>query len=151
MNVGLYKPSSGKTVLDKLIYAKPTNLDSGYWIYKLEVVAEPSDASLIDCNLIHGPLAQNMWRSTSKVLEIYLFSMIAAISDFSWPWDWWHWKCCLLIFPCICISPKSEVIRVMYINLKARWSWTLSWTQSQTPGFRIGLDFHHVMHVSLAL
>jgi hypothetical protein len=30
MNVGLYKPSSGETVLDRLIKVKPTNLDDDY-------------------------------------------------------------------------------------------------------------------------
>jgi hypothetical protein len=40
MNVGLYKSSSGETILDRLIYAKLTNLDGGYWLYKLGVVAK---------------------------------------------------------------------------------------------------------------
>jgi hypothetical protein len=39
----------------------------------------------------------------------------------------------------------------MYINLKAWGSWTPSWTQSQTPGLRIGMDLHLVVRVSLAL
>jgi hypothetical protein len=39
----------------------------------------------------------------------------------------------------------------MYGNFKSRWSWTLSGTQSQTPGLRIGLDLHLVERVSLAL
>jgi hypothetical protein len=47
-------------------------------------------------------------------------------------------------------SPKSEVGHILYVNLKARWSWTPSWTQSQTPRLRIGLDLHLVVRVSLA-
>jgi hypothetical protein len=39
----------------------------------------------------------------------------------------------------------------MYINLKASWSWTPSWTQSQTPGLQIGLDLHLIVRDSLAL
>jgi hypothetical protein len=39
----------------------------------------------------------------------------------------------------------------MYIIFKVRWSWTPSWTRSQTPGLRIGLDLHLVVRVFLAL
>jgi hypothetical protein len=53
--------------------------------------------------------------------------MSAADSDFSWPWDRWHWKDYLLIFPCIYRPSKSKVRCVLYINLKARWSWTPNW------------------------
>jgi hypothetical protein len=35
---------------------------------------------------------------------------MASDSDFSWPWDWWNCKFYLLIFPCMCRSPK--------------WGWT---------------------------
>jgi hypothetical protein len=72
-------------------------------------------------------------------------------TNFSWLWDRWHWKGYLLIFPCICRSPKSEVGHVLPVNLEARWSWTLSWTWSQTPSFWIGLNIQFVVHVSLAL
>jgi hypothetical protein len=114
-------------------------------------VAEPKDTSLADSNSIHGPSAQNRWSSTRKFLKICLISTIAADSDFSWPWDQWHWKYYLTIFPCLCSSPKSEVRHVLYINLKARWSWTLSWTRSQTPRLHIGLDLHLVERVCLDL
>jgi hypothetical protein len=39
----------------------------------------------------------------------------------------------------------------MYVNLKARWFWTPSWTRSQTLGLQIGLDLHLVVRVSLDL
>jgi hypothetical protein len=39
----------------------------------------------------------------------------------------------------------------MYINFKSMWSWTPSWTQSQTPELQIGLDLHLLVHVSLDL
>jgi hypothetical protein len=90
-------------------------------------MAKPWDASLADSNSIHGPSAQNRWHSTRKFLEIYIVSMILADSNFSWPWDHFHWKDYLLIFPCICRSPKLEVECILYVNLKARWSWTLNW------------------------
>jgi hypothetical protein len=39
----------------------------------------------------------------------------------------------------------------MCINLKARWSWTLRLTQSQTLQFRIRLDLHLGVRISLSL
>jgi hypothetical protein len=89
----------------------------------------------MDSNLIHGPSAQNRWRSTRKVLKICLVLTIVAYFNFSWPLDQWHWKDYLLIFPCICRSPKSEVGRVLYVHLKARWSWTPSWTSTMVCVF----------------
>jgi hypothetical protein len=63
----------------------------------------------------------------------------------------WQWKNYLLSFPSISRSPKSEVGHIMYVNLKARWFWTPSWTRSQTLGLQIGLDLHLVVRVSLDL
>jgi hypothetical protein len=37
------------------------------------------------------------------------------------------------------------------VNFNVRWSWTPSWTQSQTLKFRIGLDLHLVVHIFWAL
>jgi hypothetical protein len=91
----------------------------------------------------------NSW--TSWTLDIDIVSAILVDSDFSWIWDWWHWKSYLVLIPFICRTSKSEVGCVLYINLKARWSWTLRWTWSQTLEFRIGLDLHLDVHISLPL
>jgi hypothetical protein len=83
-------------------------------------MAEPWDASLVNSNSIHGPSAQNRWCSTRKFLKICLVSTISSDSDFSWPWDQWHWKDYLLMFPCICTSLESE------LDSKSDY-WTLNW------------------------
>jgi hypothetical protein len=80
-----------------------------------------------------------------------LILMIAGDSNFSWPWDWLHWKSYLLSFPCIWRTSKSVVVCILCVNLKVRWSWTSRVTQSQTLQSRFGLDLHVGVHISLAL
>jgi hypothetical protein len=48
------------------------------------VVAEPSDATLLDSNWIHDPSGQNGGATQKMVLEIGTILMIADDSDFSW-------------------------------------------------------------------
>jgi hypothetical protein len=48
------------------------------------VMAEPSDASLMDSNWIHGPPGQNSGAVQKTVLEIDSMLMIAGDSNFSW-------------------------------------------------------------------
>jgi hypothetical protein len=48
------------------------------------VVAELSDASLMDSNWIHGPSGQNSGATPKTVLKISSILMIADDSDFSW-------------------------------------------------------------------
>jgi hypothetical protein len=74
---------------------------------------------------------------------------IADDSNFSWTWDWFHWKGYLLSFLCICITSKTEVVCNLDVNLNMRWSWTPSWTRTQQ--FWIRLVRHLLMHVFLAL
>jgi hypothetical protein len=59
---------------------------------------------------------------TSWTLDIEIVLAILVQSDFSWIWDWYHWKGYLILFPCICITSKSNLVCVMYINWKPRWS-----------------------------
>jgi hypothetical protein len=87
----------------------------------------------------------NSW--TSWTLDTALVLAILVKSDFSWTWDWCHWNFYLVLFPCICRTCKSDFVCVMCINLKLRWSWTLSWTQIQTLEFRIGLDLYLCAHL----
>jgi hypothetical protein len=56
----------------------------------------------------------------SWTLDIVIDSAILIESDFSWTWDWWHWKFYLVLFPCICRTSKFDFICVLYINLKVR-------------------------------
>jgi hypothetical protein len=63
-------------------------------------------------NSIHGSTAQNRWCSTRKVSEIAFVLMIAAYSDFNWPWGHSHSKSYLLIFPCICRSPDASCVSI---------------------------------------
>jgi hypothetical protein len=46
---------------------------------------------------------------------------------------------------------QTEAVRVLCINLKAKWSWTPRLTQSQTLQFRFGLDLHLGIRISLVL
>jgi hypothetical protein len=64
------------------------------------------------------------------VLENDLVSMIAADSNFIGLWYWLCWKTYLLSFLCIWRSSKLEVVRVLCINLKSRWSLTQNWKQT---------------------
>jgi hypothetical protein len=64
------------------------------------------------------------------VLENNFVSMIADDSNFSWSWDWLHWKAYLLSFPCIWRTSKSKVVHVLCVNLKARLSGTPNWKQT---------------------
>jgi hypothetical protein len=64
----------------------------------------------MDSNYIHGPSDQNSGAAPKMVLEISTILMIADDSDFSWPWDWYHWKGYLLSFPFICRMSKTEVV-----------------------------------------
>jgi hypothetical protein len=52
----------------------------------------------------------SIWRQCCPTLRIGnkhgmwmndLISMIVSVSDFSWPWDWFHWKTYLFSFSCI--------------------------------------------------
>jgi hypothetical protein len=58
----------------------------------------------------------------SWTLDIEIVSAILVESDFSWTWDQFHWKVYLVLFPCICRTSKSDLVYVLYINLKVRWS-----------------------------
>jgi hypothetical protein len=64
----------------------------------------------MDSNWIHGPSGQNSGTTPKIVLEIGTILMIADDSDFSCPWDQFHWKGYLLSFPCICRTSKMEVV-----------------------------------------
>jgi hypothetical protein len=88
---------------------------------------------------------------TSWTLDIEIISTILVESYFIWTWDWCYWKGYLVLFPCICRTSKSNLICVMYINLKVRWYWTPSLTRSQTLKFWIGLDLHLDVCISLPL
>jgi hypothetical protein len=63
---------------------------------------------------------------TSWTLDIEFFSAILVESEFGWTWDQFHWKGYFVLSPCIYRMSKSNFVCVMYINLKARWSWTPS-------------------------
>jgi hypothetical protein len=80
----------------------------------------------MDSNWIHGPSGQNSGTTPKTVLEIGTVLMIANDSNFSWTWDQCHWKVYILVFPCICRTPKTEIICNLDVNLNTRWSWTLS-------------------------
>jgi hypothetical protein len=82
----------------------------------------------MDSNWIHGPSGQNSGAAPKIVLEISTVLIIANDSDFSWTWDWYHWKGYFLSFLCICRTSKMEVICNLDVNLNTRWSWTPSWT-----------------------
>jgi hypothetical protein len=86
---------------------------------------------------------------TSWALDIETVLAILVESDFCLTWDQFHWKFCLILFLCTCRTYKSDFVCILYINLKVRWSWILSWTWSQTLKFQIGLDLHLDVHVSL--
>jgi hypothetical protein len=58
----------------------------------------------------------NSWMSWT--LDIEIVSAILVQSDFSWTWDWCHWKGYLVLFLCICRMSKSDLVSIMYINLK---------------------------------
>jgi hypothetical protein len=49
-------------------------------------------------------------------------SCILVKSDFSLTQEWFNWNVYLILFPCICITSKSDFVCVIYINLKLRWS-----------------------------
>jgi hypothetical protein len=60
----------------------------------------------------------NSWMSST--LDIAIVSAILVESHFSWTWDQYHWKVLLVLFPCICRTSKSDVVYILYINLKPR-------------------------------
>jgi hypothetical protein len=91
----------------------------------------------------------NSW--TSWTLGIEFFSAILVESDSSLTWDKLHWNDYLVLFLCICRTSKSDVVWMLYLNLKPRWSCTPSWTRSQTLEFQIGLDLHLDVRISLPL
>jgi hypothetical protein len=71
----------------------------------------------------------NMYSSwTSWTLDIEIVSEILVESYFSWTWDECHCKGYLILFPFTCGMSKSNFICVLYNNLKAKCSWTPSWT-----------------------
>jgi hypothetical protein len=84
------------------------------------VVAKPLDASLMDSNWIHDPSGKNSGATPKMVLEISTILMIANNSNFSYTWDWFHWKGYLPSFLCICITSKTEIICNLDINLTMR-------------------------------
>jgi hypothetical protein len=72
----------------------------------------------------------NSWMSWTLDIKIILVTLVE--SDFSWTQDQFHWKFFLVLFPYIYRISKSDAVCVVYINLKLKWSLTLSWTRSQT-------------------
>jgi hypothetical protein len=72
---------------------------------------------------------------TSWTLYIEIVLAILVQSDFSWTSDQFHWRGYLVLFLCICRTSKSDLVCALYINLKPRWSYTPSWTRSQTLEF----------------
>jgi hypothetical protein len=58
----------------------------------------------------------------SWILDVELVLAILVESDFSWTWDWGHWKLYLILFSCICRTSKKHFVCVLYIDLKPRWS-----------------------------
>jgi hypothetical protein len=71
----------------------------------------------------------NLWPDMSDLGRIF---KIADDFNFSWPWHWLHWKAHFLIFLCIWRTYKSDMVHILCINLKTRWSWTPRLTRSQT-------------------
>jgi hypothetical protein len=78
----------------------------------------------VECNLGISLNMDSSWMSWTLYIEIV--SAILVQSDFSSPWDEFHCKGYLVLFPCICRESKSDSVWVLYINLKPRWYWTLS-------------------------
>jgi hypothetical protein len=91
----------------------------------------------------------NSW--TSWTLGIEFFLAILVESDSSLTWDKLQWNDYLVLFLCICRTSKSDVVWMLYLNLKPRWSYTPSWTRSQTLEFQIGLDLQLDVRISLPL
>jgi hypothetical protein len=124
--------------------------DKFHWKCYLFVFPSPRTPQLdVVCDMGINFNMDSSW--TSWTLDIEIVLAILAESDFSWNWDQFHWKFYLILFPCIHRTSKSDFICSLYINLKHRWSRTLSWTQSQTLEFQIELDLHLVVRMSLPL
>jgi hypothetical protein len=102
-------------------------------------LSNTSKNSIIGCLMLprHSFNVDSSWTSWAMQIELVLVSLVE--SNFSWTWDWCHWKCYLILFLCIYRMSKSDFICILVVNLIARWSWTLSWIQSQTLEFQIGL------------
>jgi hypothetical protein len=120
--------------LDKLEGNKDIRHTHGKKIHVIErFVIDVLQKGIISCFWEHsGARLDILWKENIAflwVLENNFISTIAGDSDFSWPWDWLHWKNYLLIFPCIKRTSESEVLHVICVNLKAMWSWTLNWKQ----------------------
>jgi hypothetical protein len=54
----------------------------------------------------------------SWTLDIEIVLAILVESDFSWTWDWCQWNFYLILFLCIWRTLKSDVVLILYINLK---------------------------------
>ncbi len=122
--------------IDKIM--KNNNLLIGYKhdkkIYVIErFVINALWKRVISCLWVHaGARLDVLWKGNIGflwVLENDFVPTIVGDSNFSWLWDWLHWKDYLLIFPCIWRTSKSEVVHVLCVNLNVRWSWTPNWKQ----------------------
>jgi hypothetical protein len=104
----------------------------------------------VDSNSIHGPSAENRWHSTRNFWKSALFRRLRPTPILVDHGTGGTGKIIFLAFYAYA-DRQIEVECILYVNLKARWSWTSSCTRSQTPGIRIGLDLHLVVHVFLNL
>jgi hypothetical protein len=83
--------------------------------------------------------------TAEKVLGTRLISAILIDSDFSWIWDWSHWRDNLLIFP---MSPRTSGLNVVCdLDINVTCFWIPNWTQIE---FRIGL-VGRLSHIILAM
>jgi hypothetical protein len=111
---------------------------------------ESKNAQLdVVCDLCLSFNLDSSWTTWTQHIEFFLIILVE--SDLSWTWEWCHWKFYLVLFWCICRKSKFDFLCVLYINLKPWWSWTPSWTQSQTLEFWIGWDLHLDWCISSAL
>jgi hypothetical protein len=89
-------------------------MDQSDWFYRWMLLFYVMDVSV---SFYLAMSRASMWGGLQceSVLHVYFI----RVQFVSYPWS-----------PCIWRTSKSEVIRVMCMNLKTRWSWTLNWKQT---------------------
>jgi hypothetical protein len=70
------------------------------------------------CNLGISFNMDSSWMSCTLDIEIVLALLVQ--SYLNWTGDQCHWKDYLILFPCIYRMSKSNLVYILYINLKPR-------------------------------